>query len=412
MKQVFETTNKLAVSVLLALSLGACQKQDASKLKGDVQIKVSAADKMSSDELTSAAEQLISPYTFMVSHQMAKKALEKNPGNVKAEFIMLLTKRFEAFRGLHTRIRPMMKGVQVKRHEDWIQRFPNSPLKSFLTAPGTPIRNVNEAQGVIADYFESINEFRQFLKKNQTTAIEIQLNPQVFEGQIREEMADRCRYIGPEQNLELVCDFASIATKKLNTADFVALRQILAGEMLYSILNNYSLQGIEKLEDQKTLTSQQRLALLDQTQSFGVLSRRHTFGVLRDIGADLSGAVKWAIQYKQQLCPKGTTAPHQRRGYLFGSGICVDNDDATQKLIAIFDNAVRGATRIEMKAESRQVVTTVDAFAWSTKPMENLRSAFPSQWNECGKATSLRDNTLGGMFPENNAHILLEKKCN
>ncbi len=400
---------KVLLTALFLISLTACQKKYEDKNAG---IKVSQANQMSSDELTSAAEQLITPYSFMVAHKMAKLALEKNPTNAKAEFIYLLTKRFEAFRGLHTRMRPLLKGVQIQRHEEWAQRFPNSPLKTFLTAPGAPLKNLSDTQDVLSDYFAAIEEFRNFLKKKQAHQIEIQLNANAFEGEIREEMADRCRYKGTEDDAELICDFSEIAVKKLNSADFIALRQILAGEMLYSMFNNYSLSGIDRIDENRTLTNQQKTKLMSEISELGKLRNRHTFAILKDIGSDLSGAIKWALRYQKELCPKGAGTANQRRGFVFSSGICVDDQDEAQKLISVLDNALRGAIRVDLKDANHNTVSTmVSPFVWSKNPIKDLRSIAPTQWNECDEATSLVDNSLGGLFVEKNYHLFMDKKC-
>ncbi len=413
MKQVIETTRKLAITVLLAFGASACQKKDeAADRNGQVKVKVSAIEQMDAAELTSTAEQLISPYTFMISHEMAKKALAKDPYNLKAEFIMRMTKPLQVFKGIHSRMRPSLNPDQVAGHEDWLRRFPNSPLKTFLTAQGSPIATVTDAQNVLTEYFTALQEFRAFLKKNQSAKLSIELNAQAFENEIREEMADSCRYVGLEEDLELVCDYSEIATKKLNIADLIALRQMVSGQIMYSMFNNYSLEGLEKIEQNVGLTNKQKTEAMALLPKFGKLRSSHTFGILKDIGSDFSGAIKWAVQYQNELCPEGQTSYGQRKGYLFKDGICDEDADATQKLLATLDQALKGAAQFDLETESGAPITTkLNAFAWTDRPVRDLRQVMPTQWNECDEATEIRDNTLGGIFVENNFNLTLDKKC-
>lgn len=338
--------------------------------------------------------------------------MAKDPYNLKAEFIMLLTKRFQAFKGLHTRIRPALQGEQLKAHAEWLKTFPQSPLKTFLTAEGSPIKTITDSQNVLSEYYGSIQEFRNFLKKNQNSKLSLELNAQTFEKEIREEMADSCKYTGPKEDLELVCDFSEIAVKKLNIADMIMLRQVISGELVYSLFNNYSLEGLDKIQENEGLSNQEKTEAMARLPEFGKLRSQHTFGLLRDIGSDRSAAVKWAVQYQKEICPAGSDSYGQRKGYLFKDGICVDDVDATQKMVAVLDQALRGAVRVEMTTEGgNKLDTNVNYFAWSDRPVRDLRQVMPTQWNDCDEATEVRDNTLGGIFVENNFNLTLDKKC-
>lgn len=404
----------MALSVLLIVG---CQPNEKEKTKET--IRVSANDRMTSDELTSSAEQLIGPYTFMLSHKMAKLAYEKDPTNIKAGFIMYLTKRFEAYRGLYTRVRPLLKPDQIEAYNRWAREFPNSPLKTFLMDSGKPITGVQEIQDVIGEYYSAVNEFRQFMIKYQDARFEIQMNPHVFEKEIKEEMVDSCQVQESIENgTEVVCDHSEVATKKLNSADLLALRQMAAGELLMGYYNSYSLNGVEKLSEidpDGALSSKETFAFLEKQSQFGKLRSDNTITKWKELGSDMSSALKWAIQYQKELCPSGHEDYNQRKGHLFSLGICLTLDGSendARQFVTKLDQALGGPIALDLEnADGDSTKTNVDIFAWSKKPILDLRSIMPTSYNECGLPTSLRDNTLGGTFVENNYNQFLNKTC-
>lgn len=410
MKTVMKKTNLLVLTIITALATTACQVN--VKEKSEDKSKVTVNAQMSSAELAEAAEQLVGPYTFMVASKVAKQALEKDPSNIKAQFILKLLKRFEAFRGFHTRIKPYLNAEQLKEHTKWLNEFPNSPMKNYLTEAGKPIRTVNEIQDVIADYYAGIAEFRQFLKDNQDKELDINLNASVFEQEIRSEMYDSCVVSESDDSRVVECSNPNIAVRKLNTSDMIALRQMISGELVHGLIfTGYTLEGIEKLPE--NINNQQTVEFLSNTKTFGLLRKNHNFNLLRDIGADLSSALKWAIKYQSDLCPNGSPVSGQRRGYLFNHGICVDGQDADlQKLMATLDKALGGITQVDMeKPDGTVVAANVNIFAWSTKPIQNLRQVAPTAWTKCDRPAALADNSLGGLFVDQNYVELTQSTC-
>ncbi len=415
MKNTMKKTNLISMSLIAALALSACQpnKHNKSNTQKSTTVTVQA-EKMDAQELAHAAEQLVGPYTFMIASRVANEALQKDPHNLKALFISKLLKRFEAFRGIYTRLRSYLKADQLAEFDKWIQEFPESPMKRYLTAPGKPIHTVTDLQDVLSQYYSGIEEFREFLKQNQGSEFDIELNANVFEQEIRREMYNKCQTATVGDEVTVNCDYSDIAKKKINSADMIALRQMISGELLIGIFyNSYSLEGVEKINDDN-LTPQQKTEILMNTPTFGHLRSQNSFKLLRDIGSDLSSAVKWAVQYQKNLCPQGVETEYQRRGYLFEQGLCVDSTSTVlQRFMATLDQALGGITKIDMeKSDGTLVPMNVNLFAWSTKPIQDLRQIAPVGWNSCGLATSLRDNTLGGMFVDNNYNVLMDTDCN
>lgn len=413
-----QNLKQLTMGLVIASSvLMSCQNNGSEKVID--RVRVTADDSMSSAELSIAAEQLVGPYTFMLAYKTALKAVEKDPTNIKAQFYVNFLKRFEAFRGILTRIKPFYKNAaQAKSLDDTIKNFPQSPLKDFLTEPGTAITTVTDVQNVLGDYVSALKDFRKFLKANQASEMNIYLNPSVFEQAIKNELRDSCTFNegNGDGHLVVECDYSMIATKKLNTADMIALTQMTSGEILaFGLYNSYSLEGIEKLQEvdpNHLMSRQATVNYLASLPSFGKLRKDHVFSMLTEVGSDLSAATKWAMNYQSTLCPKGTSTPNQRKGYLISNGICIENISETNHALAMLDSALLGAIRVDVKRANGEMINTqIDYFALSRQPIQDLRQVRPTSWNRCDQVTSLADNTVGGIYADNNANLFLKTDC-
>lgn len=383
-----------------------------SKEAQDGKVTINANDKSSAQDLINSAEQIVSPYSFMLAYRLSSLALEKDPTNIKAQFYNKLLKRFEAFRGYAVRIKPLLTDAQKANLQKAIDSFPKSPLKDFLTEPGTEYKNIEDLQGMYSQYFKAVSDFRSFLKEQENSEMEINLNPLIFSGEIKKELANSCRVKNQDTastrtatNIELECDYSYAAAKKLNVADFVALRQAAAGEMILGIyFNSYSLEGIQSVGEIKGLTSKQVWDKLFANEKFGKVRSDNMIPKLKEIGSDLGAAVTWAIQYQSTICPKGQPSPENRPNYLFKSGICVKSSDELTRSLALLDSALKGVIDVDLKDGSK---ARIDAFAWSRSPIADLRSIEPTFDASGNKATTFKDNTLGGVFVDNNADRLL-----
>jgi hypothetical protein len=413
---------KYLATVALVSSFGfmGCQPDT---VKEKVPQKVSVNEQMNSDELTNAAEQLVGPYTFMLAYKTAKMAVEKDPTNIKAQFYVKLLKRFEAFRGAFNRIKPALTAEQLNNLNKTIKDFPESPLKIFLldNKNKSEIKTVDNMQSVLGEYYTAVADFRKFLKDNQTAELTIYLNPNLFEQQIRKDLADNCKYVtNLDGSWEVSCEYSMIATKKLNIADLIVLRQMAATELIYSFFtNSYSMDGIEqlaKIDPNGNMTNQQRAAFYESLPGFGKLRKDQNIKYIKDMGSDLSVGIKWVQQYQHDICEKGTSTKNQRKGFLFQDGICIEQESqsSVNQFLSVLDRALGGVTQIELKdSEDRLVMMNMNIFAWATNPIQDLRQIKPTAWNSCGHAISLADKTVGGIFVDNNAQVLMEKSnCN
>lgn len=410
--------NRSITCLSLIMVLSSCTKEtkvyNQAPERVQDKVLVSTDPNKSGEELTQAAEQLFGPYTFMLTHKMATHALEKDPTNFKAQFYYLLTKKLEAFRGIFYKIDPVLNAEEKASIKKFLNMdLPNSPLKSFLTEKvGTQLTKRSDAQFILTEYFNSVAEFYRFIKKNETQALELNVNPYVFEKQIKERMADSCKVTEKDGQYEFICNYTEIATIKLNMADFIGMRGVTAGELLYGLVyTSYSIEGVDKLdlEKNKYLSNQQKSEILFGNENFGKLLPKNLLGMVKEIGSDMSAATKWAIQHQSEICKP-------RPGYLSDSGLCIENNDETQNLLSLLDSALGGhLISVDLKVSSdpgQKETVKLDLFKIFENPIQDLRQVKPTNWN-CDKANSFADNTFGGLFVENNANkYLLDTRCN
>lgn len=404
----------LSIGMLLSASLlTACQSNNKSADDGVVHTK----DLQTSSELADAAEQLVTPYTFMLASKVNDAALEKDPTNLKALFYKKFLARTEVFRGIQYRIQPLLKTDSDRKN--WLAQkdaMPDSALKTFLYVASKPqLKTVTDIQNVMGEYVASVRSFRDFLKQNNSSELVLNLNPVFFQARISEQSKNNCEVVGSDKaDFDFKCDNSEAAKVRLNGADFIALSQISAGEMLYfGSFNNYSLEGVDTLNQPgQQLTLEQGLNKLFANQQFGKLRSDNTISMIKDIGADLGAATKWAMQYQKELCPKGDSEIIQRRGYLFERGFCISNTNEVQKGLSYLDQAMAGVMAIDVKnAHGTTDKINVDVFALSKNPIADLRSIAPTAYNSCGIA-SLADNSLGGVFVDKNLDVILKNNCN
>lgn len=419
MKQAFKSI-LLCTTVLAALT--ACSPE---KTKEKQTINLSAAAQMQSDELTAAGEQLIAPHTFHLADRAFALALEKNPNDKKAQFYRALLKRFMVFRGVLTNVRPLVEQAgNVAQFDKEMAKIPNSPIRSFLfLSKGSEVKLMNkeeDLQKLLMDYSNALQEFRTFVAKNQDLKLDLQLNPVLVSGRIQEDMADNCHVIPgtQEEDGQLECDMTDVATIRVNVADLLVMKQEAAGEMLYATLYTaYNANGVAayskeinaKIEkDGKEPSAKESADLLQAKVSLKLLNADGLKSI-RTLGADLGVAAKWVLKYQSSVCPKSQDGqPLQRKGYLVKNGICVDDASLLERNLSLLEQILKGSIAVTIGEGENAPVKQLNFLAPFDKPVADLRALAPATWNADGSAaTSLKDKTLNGLFPNGDAESIL-----
>lgn len=415
-----KTVIHLLLIGILGLSHSACtlrsrQKNETNAKDNGGKTKIVVTKDMTASDLADAGEQLVTPYTFMLADKTFSMALEKNPNHGKALFYKALLNRFMVFKGILTRIKPLVeKNGNMRDFNQTVRKIPNSAMKTFLLDGEPDIKDAYSAQTFINQYVRSVNVLREFLINNPEMQFTINLNPYLYEEKIREEWGKSCKILPSDAvEMEVECNAQDVALKKVNAADLLVLRQIAAGEVLaFSLYASYSLEGLEKLSKIKNfneLPYQTQLQLAKSQQHFLTLRPDHVMNYWESIAQDLVAAVRWSEVHHRDLCPKGAEhSGEQREGYVFANGFCLPNDSTSvndrDEALAKIEKALRGTIPFDGLDEyGKDFHTEIDPLVLARKPILDLKALMPEELPACGQKPVLPDTTLGGVFPRGDA---------
>lgn len=399
-------------SLLLALTGCSEEKKDS--------VVITANQQMDSQELANAGEQLMMPQSLHLAYRVFEMSLQKDPDNKKAQFYKSFLERVMVFEGILTRLQPYVdKYGNKEQFNKMIKDFPNSSLRNFLLREkkdAPQITNLSDIQNVLVEYRLAAEKLRTFIMQNQDANIELFLNPYLFSAQINENIGQSCELTedSSQDDFKVVCDMSDVATIRVNTADLMALKQIAAGEVAYSaIFTSYSVGSIDNILKGSLAgkSSKEIMDTLENVKDTGILMKKQGLTALRNLGSDLAVGLKWAMQHQDNLCRRDEQGHAiARKGFLV-KDLCIENMEGTKQSLALLESALRGAIQIPVEVENGNTVTTaVNYFALVDAPALNLRTLLPKSWNATGdKATSFRDSSLGGTFPNRDAEVILRK---
>lgn len=407
--------NMLAATSIM-ITLTACS-QDNDK----DQVRINANQLMKSQELANAGEQLMMPHTLNLADRVFEMALEKDPTNLKAQFYKSFLKRFMVFEGVLTRLTPYVnKYGNREQFSKMIKDMPNHPAKEFLlgssdTKPLTLIFDANDIQVLLIEYRKAVQEFRSFINQHADMELDLYLNPMLFKEQIDRNLKDSCTLSSEssKDNISVVCDRADIATVKVNMADLMALKQYAAGEILYlTLYTSYSVGSIDdflKESKDKDLKPKEIFEKIESIQDAGLLLKDQSMTMVRELGSDFGIALKWALKYQDNLCKKdseGRIIP--RKGFMM-KNICITDTHNAQNTLAVLEKVLAGNMKVNLEIEDTKIEKNMNFITLFDRPLPDLRRVIPASWNREGTlATSLKDKTAGGLFPDADINDVLK----
>ena len=368
------------------------------------------------EQLALAAEQLMTPTSFMYADIILDQALQADPSNLRAKFYKAVVATPMALKGFAVRIKPLASRdiESLRKYNEAISNIPNSGLKAFLFDGKEDIRNEKDVQGFADSIYNAQNELRLFLKANKNSSLVINMNDWGLQGKFNKHIQDcAVEQTGNGTFSMKLCDLRKSVQVELNRADMEALMYMSAGLQMYTAsITAYDLSGSidvaikSKGQEVSNATIWKKLI---RNADFGTLRNTKVLQNIPGMGMDSVMGMRWAISMQDELCPSGHEEINARKGFLFTKGICLTDgtreaEDAMERILKVADMALAGQA-IEIKKADGDISVIKPLEVLST-PIADLKKLDPT-FNDCNKLASISDDSLGGALPNNDANEML-----
>lgn len=408
----------------LALTV-ACSKKvvrinTATVNSTDIMNDSSLTSSQKAERLALAAEQLVSPGSFMYAQDVADMALSIDSGNKRAQLVKVLIAPLMATKGIMARIKPLAERNDENKadYQKALERLdeqPNHALKTFVLDGKADITSEKDIQNFNDSIRDAFNKQRLFFKANKNLDMTFNISDLFSAAAISNK--DECYWNESdggvynqycyEDNQPVVLEY------KLNRADNEALQQISAGAQIYlTLLNSYDVSGSLAASEKYNSTGASFEVVKDEllkNKSFGTL-RNNTLTNISALGMDAISGIRWAVAIQKELCPNGTGVSGSRPGHVFSKGVCIDDQKSgsnpLENVLKTIEVALSGGGIMQTFGAEKEDYTTeirANVLMGSVTDIRNLALSF----NECGNVIHAGDSTLGGTFPKRDANIVL-----
>jgi hypothetical protein len=374
------------------------------------------------ERLALAAEQLVSPGSFMYAKDVVDQALSIDSDNKRAQMIDALIAPLMATKGILERVKPIAERNEKSKakYEEVMAKVDKKPahaLKTFLLDGKQDIVTEADAQSFTDSIRNAFDKQRTFFKNNKNLDLTFNLSDLFSAAALNKE--DSCYMDTDESGVYkeycLEDTTPAVLEYKLNRADNEAIQQIAAGMEIYiSLLNSYDVSGAlavsDKYDNTNANSNEVREELL-KNKSFGTLRGSSGLNGIVSMGMDAISGIRYAAAAQDELCPAGVKDKSNRPEYVFTQGICIsdrkDTENPLENILKTVELALKGEAISHKftgdKGEYTTVVTPVSILMGSVKDVRDLGLGF----NQCGNVVGVGDATLGGVFPRKDVNVVL-----
>lgn len=405
-------------------------------------------------ELVQAGEELLLPGGAIYADDLFNVALQIDPSNLKAQLYRRLLGPIREFHGAYRRSESLSRQTESRaRHAQWLKdkremerTLPQGGYRDLILGGELPEwQSEADVQETIDRVIGRLDELRTFIRVNKNRGLRgmtIVSSYYADEDQPESSEVDRCnvRELGMGKFEVSVCPDYKQRRFVTDRADWESLQAAVAGTQMYFVLASaYDLKGTltaikaQNLKEETkntSLTDKELVSIYSRYQTFGKLRRAQRLAALPNLAADALSGARWLKQNESRLCQirnghyglesEGVKRPNN----LFTSGACISpgKDEEFTNLGNKIDVALTGAVIVEnlVVGGSRapnlsRVKKNVELrpLALINQPIADLKTLFPSQFNDCGSALNLGDETFGKLFVSEKAstYLLHNKYC-
>ncbi|MFN7825533.1 MAG: hypothetical protein ACK5P6_09250 [Pseudobdellovibrionaceae bacterium] len=395
---------KLKITQLLTIGtvgalMAACSSPESNN-------SLSVKGLQTGEEVSLAAEQLVTPHGFPYALKLFNLALEKDPENQRALFYKNALGPIATFEGILARVAPLAaKEGKTAALQQFIKSLPETEIKRFLTQnTQSAISNPSEVQNLVIEMRNSWESLRRHLRATRGQSLTLNLNPDLFQIEDLLNRDEFCKVTATgDGQYSSNCDLQNLYTVQVNSADKMALQQMAAVYSLYlGFLSNYNVIGsdalIEKIRSEM-ITPQEKLNLIHQDQKFLKLRTDSQHAMIKEMGLDAVQAARWIVANQRQICNPEKRI--KRPGMLFHQGLCVDGSTSdTEKVLSLVEAALSGPVDQVVDNNGTMETLKIDYTVFQRGQLNDLKVFIPTQINACGEATQYKDMTFSGLMPE------------
>jgi hypothetical protein len=409
--------------------------------------KSSLTNQQKAEKMALLGERLLTPVSMPYAVNAFNDALQLDPKNARAVFYTNMLRPYVALKGIFSRVTPLLRSTNqslvYEEYGRFISEMGNSPTARYFDYGPYDIKTDADLQGALRSLNQAWENTRIFLMYNKKP---IWLTNALAAGHNSDDLLktamQRCQASEVKADVYSLgkCPYVNYHRYYADYGDLEALSQVSTGQVIANIMvTAYNLPGMSEviarevgLELQRDKASDKynngkmsqqayiRIAnmSLSDRDLFGILTRRgagrllpdNNINLIENMGVESFGGFKWLARMQRQLCPQGTLDSNSRPQYLFSSGICLSDvlglpgERGLRVLLSQIQTTLAGGP-IQVASQFKR--TNINLSRIYKQPVADISALFPRQFNRKGDTTQFPDNTMGGVFINNDASQFL-----
>jgi len=418
-------SKKFIMSTLIASTIiSGCVQKSKTEMKEPVVLNRAKINLLSSSEsaekLARMGEILLGQEGFTVAYEIFKEALDKDPGNAKANFYKAFLNPIMKFKGFTKRVYKLSSAREKQKLINFEQDLKNKNMPevfNFITKMSrdkSQFENYSDAQDFLRkEVLQALSESVENINQISSSSFQVLFNQQKFDHSAGYKNTYTSSSCYQDSNYNYTCNDYSYTYEKsydgiikldIDRKDlkiikgyFKTLANYLRLGTAYSINNVQDLgDRLKEMDDEngsKKLTAFQVVYEIQKNKDIFVLNDSN---LLADLKINLQETLNDAqdfIDLNGEFCKS-----HLRENNLIKS-ICINEGTATDIKKAI--NLLSGPDYVVIGQDKQKndVRVMVDISAMLENPINDLKEYLPTDFDGNGKATTYPDKTFKGLFP-------------
>jgi hypothetical protein len=388
------------------------------------------------ERISAVGERFFNTSGFMYADELFKLALTYRTNDAKATLYTKVLAPVMETRGLVTRIQPLAAKYSNKVQNFYAANqagFQKSVSGRFFLNGQKDIKTEDQLQTVFDKVRKKQDELRTYVRDNKSTVLNIRPFVQSVQQPVdviwQDCAVNASQLTGKFHRVYKIKSCAQIneLPVTVDNVDLEAVQHMAAGLEVYTILATaYSFEDAHKFEvarSSREMTERQQVLLLNKISGIGKLRNTQNLAKIVELGSDMLAGLNWLQSRQVEACPYGAYSEEvQRPGNLISSGLCIPTEGEEGRKIAttigLLYSVLSGASKAmviengemrfaELSNGNVDYRTQANFTAPFRKPVQDLHSLLPTQFDSEGYHSNVGDETLGGLLPDGDASEVL-----